>query len=562
MAKLYQRQNPLLSRGQIIQPEKQPSISAAVVKFGASALDEIAKDNFALGHANLTDNIIQTAYEQNPMDVQGFNDMVKAGIEKSTKNLPGDMARHIRLNATQKANALNAQIRNNYTKAKTAELEQNVQASIDNITGDGPMGLQFINNGLMESLAKNDPEGIKAWGDLWKAQSKKLQTLAELKNPITGAYVIGKESARNEYKQALFGKTDAFRNQIEKMSKDELINFHNNIFQDPEFMKSYGVKDYTTQDKLKSIINNRLKEFGAEDEKVIHDHAYFEASKIAKIDPAVLDDIENNGTLSQETVKLLRDAIKESKKVGSAEAGINLDQNEGFLAGIMELQNAISTNDGSADYNEKLLQAAAKVSVGISKMRQNGLGEEQAEILQQALSGIVSDQNFANALDMSDNSLLSEIARGANYSYNQSIESASAGIREKYKNNMNPMAKRQMEQELKDLEINKWANPYFRSIKTEFSDLTKKALNEMAARYSAHIIALEQTGAHDEAMQFKEWANKELIFRKYGDWISRQEFNRLENDLKSGRDAYTNINGSVFRYKGLTENGIILEGEF
>jgi hypothetical protein len=158
--------------------------------------------------------------------------------------------------------------------------------------------------------------------------------------------------------------------------------------------------------------------------------------------------------------------------------------------------------------------------------------------------------------------LLSESARGANYSYNQSIESASAGIREKYKNNMNPMAKRQMEQELKDLEINKWANPYFRSIKTEFSDLTKKALNEMAARYSAHIIALEQTGAHDEAMQFKEWANKELIFRKYGNWISRQEFNRLENDLKSGRDTYTNINGSVFRYRGLTENGIILEGEF
>ena len=49
MAKLYQRQNPQLSRGPIIQPEKQASIGASIAKFGAAALDQVAKNNFALG---------------------------------------------------------------------------------------------------------------------------------------------------------------------------------------------------------------------------------------------------------------------------------------------------------------------------------------------------------------------------------------------------------------------------------------------------------------------------------------------------------------------------------
>ena len=84
----------------------------------------------------------------------------------------------------------------------------------------------------------------------------------------------------------------------------------------------------------------------------------------------------------------------------------------------------------------------------------------------------------------------------------------------------------------------------------------------MAARYTAQIMAFEQAGLHDQAMELKSIANKELIYLKYSDWISREEFDRLEKELKDNGRAYAYIGGSVFQFKGLSQNGVILEGEF
>ena len=562
MAKLYQRQNPLLQRGQIIQPEKQPSIGAAVAKFGADALDKIAKDNFALGHANLVNDIVNTAYTANPMNLKRFNEMVQSGIEKSTKNLPGDMARQIRLSAEKKANALTAQIENNIKKAAIAELEQNAQTLSDNIT-NGPNGLQNANIGMMDCLINRDNEGLKKFRENWNYQHQQLSSLADLKNPIDGSYVIGEEATRNMYKQGLFGKTDAFRAAIERLPKDGLKNFDEKVFQDKKFFKeAYGIDD-KTYDDFEKLIKARRKAFDEQDKRVIKDQAYFEMSKLAQIDPAVLDEIEKSGVVKPETLKEIRKAIKEAKKIGDPNAANYLDQNESFLAGLAELQDAISTDDGSPEYNDRLLQTAAKISQNISKMHKNGLGDEQAQILNQALSGIVSDQNFADALDFNDSSLLSEIVRGAQNDYYNDIDRQKDAIKKKY-----PLAEKDgfqkslMESELKMLPQRTMFKHTIIDRPVKFTSNTQKALKEMAARYSANIIALEQIGQHDQAMELKQIANKELIYLKYSDWISRKEFDRMEREIKDGRKAYTTIGNSMFEYKGLSNNGVILEGEF
>lgn len=562
MAKLYQRQNIQLSRGPIIQPEKQPSIGAAVAKFGADTLDKIAKDNFALGHANLTNDIVNTAYTANPMNLKRFNEMVQSGIEKSTKNLPGDMARQIRLSAEKKANAFTAKIESNIRKAATAELEQNAQTLSDNIT-NGPNGLQDSNVGMMDCLINRDTEGLKKFRENWNYQHQQLSSLADLKNPIDGSYVIGKEATRNMYKQGLFGKMDAFRAAIEKLSKDGLKKFDEEVFQDKKFFtEAYGIDD-KSYDDMEKLIKARRKAFDDQDKRVIKDQAYFEMSKLSQIDPAVLDDIEKSGVAKPETLKEIRKAIKEAQKTGNPNAANYLDQNESFLAGLAELQDAISTDDGSPEYNDRLLQTAAKISQNISKMHRNGLGDEQTQILNQALSGIVSDQNFAGALDFSDSFLLSEIVRGAQNDYYNDIDRQKDVIKKKY-----PLAEKDgfqkslMESELKSLPERTMFKHAIIDRPVRFTSNTQKALKEMAARYSAQIIALEQIGQHDQAMELKQAANKELIYLKYSDWIPRHEFDRMEHELTNGRKAYTTIGNSVFEYKGLSNNGVILEGEF
>lgn len=549
MAKLYQKQNPQIQHKEIIQPQKQTSIVEAVANFGAAALDKIAKDNFALGHANLVNSIITTAYESNPTDIKKFNEMVQTGVNKSTKNLPGDFARKIRLDAETKARVLNKQIQNNIVKAANAELKKKTMVGVDDITGNGPMSLKSLNSALMEAFINRDEEGAAATRQLWDLQHQRLANLADVQD-ANGNYVIGKETERNMYKQGLFGKTDAFRGAIEGLSADGLKKFDDEVFQNKQkFMEAYGI-DFKTYDDMEKLIKARRKAFDAQDKREIKSQDYFILSQLSAIGEDELADIESRGDVPQETIDAIKKLKKFAKKQGaSASASYRFgDQDESFLAGIMELQQVISTDDGSPDYQDRLLQSGASAGMAIEKMHQAGMSDEQTEILRKSLSNAIAQQDFADALDCSDDSLLSEIIRGAKNDYDMRQENQKKFVQKTTGSTRIISA------------------PYtgrdFKGNTVKISDKTKKALNHMAAEFEAARLAYMHAGKFEAAAELRQQANRELIFTKYGDWISRQEFERLENELKAGRKAYTMIGNSTFEYQGLSQKGAILKGRF
>lgn len=572
MTKIYQKQNPQLSRGPILQPLPPSSYSAQIragTKMTTDSLDRVAVENWTLGYSNMVNDIVTQAYEAHPTDLAKFNDMVESGVLKATEKLPGSLSRKLRAGVETKALALQGKIKNNQIDAMNAEQKKKVMVSIDDITGDGPMSMQSLNVLMMDGLINRDEQTVKDAKKAWDAQHERLANIAEIKDG-RGNYVIGKEAERNMYKQGLFGKTEAFRAGIERLPQDGLKKFDEEIFQDKEyFMKIYGI-DYKTYDDFEKLIKARRKAFDDSDKRAIKDQDHFMASDFLNNDLAVLEDIKNRGTLKDETVNVLEKAYKEARKKGNPDAGFlrKIDKNQGFLAGLAELQNAISVDDGSEEYADNLLQKAANASREISIMRQDGIiNEEQAEILQQGLSGVVRDQNFADALDMNDSSLLSEITKGAYNDFNVDNERRKKYYqdliaKQKPNQEITPEMEQRLERATKFMTGVSRGNIGSKPETIKFSDLTKRALNETAARYSARIIALEKVGQHEEAMKLKSAANKELIYLKYSDWIPRQEFDRLEKELKNGKDAYTKIGNSVFQYKGLSQNGVILEGEF
>lgn len=568
MTKIYQKQNPNLSRGPILQPMKPSNYSAqiqAATKIGTTALDRVAVENWTLGYANVVNDIVTRAYETHPTNLAKFNDMVEAGVLKATEKLPGSLSRKLRAGVESKALALQGKIKNNQIDVMNAEQKKKVMVSLDDITGDGPMSMQSLNALMMDAFINKDEETAAAARKAWDLQHERLSNLAEIKD-ARGNYVIGKETERNMYKQGLFGKMDAFRGAIERLPADGLKNFDEDVFQNKEnFMKAYSV-DYKTYDEMEKLIKARRKAFDDSDKRTIKSQDYFNLSQVASVPEDVLSDIESRGTVPQETLDLIKKAKKQAQKAGANESASYRfgDQNEGFLAGIMELQKAISVDDGSPQYADNLLKSAANASIQISKMHQMGLGNEQTEILQKALSGIVSNQDFANAIDLNDSSLLSEIVRGSKNDFDTRIAERETAIRKKYPNaTSNPFEERQMSKELNLLPAqSEYRGRDFKGRRVEFSEETGKALKQLAARYTSAIIALENSGQHEQAMNMRNEANKELIYLKYADWIPRQEFDRLEKELKNGRDAYTMIGNSVFQYKGLSQNGIILKGEF
>ena len=561
MAKLYQKQNIQLSRGPIIQPEKQASIGAAFAKFGAAALDEVAKNNFALGHANLVNSIITTAYEANPTDLKRFNEMVQSGIEKSTKNLPGEMSRKIRLDAEKKARALNKQIQNNMVKAANTELQKKTQTAVDDITGDGPMGMRALNDAMMDSFINRDEEGAAATRQLWN--------LAELKN-ANGNYVIGKEAERNMYKQGLFGKTDAFRGAIEKLSKDGLKSFDEEVFQNKEkFMEAYNI-DYKTYDDMEKLMKARRKAFDAQDKREIKSQDYFTLSQLSAIGEDELADIEKRDSVSPETIELIKKAKRQAEKAGAnTKAAYNFgDQNEGFLAAIMDLQDVVSSkDDGSPEYADRLLQAAAKADSALTKMYNAGLSEDATQLLRRGLTESVSSQDFAVILDTSDSSFISELTRGAKHDFDSKMAEKEAAIRAKYPDaDTNPIKQRQMVEELRALptrtgdKINVGMGLDMRY--PEISENTKKGMRAYASQvYNAAMIQAAQ-GDYEGAMQTRADGNRELIYMKYGQWIPRHRFAELESDLKAGRKAYITIGNSQYEYLGVSQNDIIVKGRF
>lgn len=568
MAKLYQKQGVQLPRKEIIQPEKQPSIAAAVANFGAQALDKIAKDNFVLGHANLVNDIITKAYEANPTDIKGFNEMVQAGIAKSTRNLPGDFARKIQLDTETKARALNAQIKNNFTKAQNAKFKSQIMVGVNDITDDGPMGLKSLNAALMDALINKNEGDTAATRALWDLQRQKLSNYADAKD-TTGGYVIGKESERNMYKQGLYGKKDAFRGAIEGLSKDALIAFDEDVFQNKQkFMEAYGV-DYATYDEMERWVKARRKAFDSQDKREIKSQDYFTLSQISAITDDQIADIESRGTVDQKTIDLIRDAKKAADKAGAKEsAAFNFgDQNEGFLAAIMDMQEVVnSKDDGSPEYNEKLLQSAARADMVITKMFNAGLSEDATQMLRRGLTESVSSQDFAAVLDTSDTSFISELTRGAKHDFDSKMAEKEAAIRKKYGPNPNPIQERQMIEELRA--IPSWqsegspvmSNRTPRTI--EISDNTKKALRAYAAQiYNTAMIQAAQ-GDYEGAMKTRADGNRELIYMKYGQWIPRHRFAAMERDLQEGRRAFITLGGSQYEYMGISQNDIVMKGRF
>lgn len=569
MAKLYQKQNPQLQRSQIIQPEKQASIGAAVANFGAAALDKVAKDNFALGHANLVNGIITTAYESNPTDIKRFNEMVQDGIKKSTKNLPGDFARKIRMDAETKARALNKQIQNNIVKAANAELKKKTMVGVDDITGNGPMSLSSLNAAMMDAFINRDEEGAATTRQLWDLQRQRLANLAEVQD-ANGNYIIGKESERNMYKQGLFGKIDAFRGAIEGLSADGLKKFDEEVFQNKEkFMEAYSI-DYGTYDDMEKLIKARRKAFDAQDEREIKSQDYFTLSRLSAVGEDELADIENRGTVSPETIKLIKDAKKKAEKAGASEnATFNFgDQNEGFLAAIMDIQEVVnSKNDGTPEYPEKLIQAGLRAENALSKMKKAGMDEDAVAVLSRGLRESIASQDFAAVLDTSDSSFISELTRGAKHDFDSKMAEKEAEIRKKYGPNPNPIQERQMVEELRALPTySQEGAPGFWGSRTPrtiaISSNTKKAMNAYASQvFNAAMIQAAQ-GDYEGAMKTRADGNRELIYMKYGQWIPRHRFEELESDLKNGRKAYITLGNSQYEYLGVSQNDIVVKGRF
>ena len=126
--KLYQERNPQIQGVGVIQPQRSTigtQIASGLSTY-ANKIQKAAEDNFALGKAQVINDITTQAYEIAPDDVAKFNELVESGLQKSFKGLDEATQTKIRASINTKLDSIKHKIVQNKLNRLDKENKENV----------------------------------------------------------------------------------------------------------------------------------------------------------------------------------------------------------------------------------------------------------------------------------------------------------------------------------------------------------------------------------------------------------------------------------------------------
>jgi hypothetical protein len=88
----------------------------------------------------------------------------------------------------------------------------------------------------------------------------------------------------------------------------------------------------------------------------------------------------------------------------------------------------------------------------------------------------------------------------------------------------------------------------------------KRNARTVANDYVKTAISLSVVGEYEQAKKILEQGNREVIKTRSAPYLSKEEFNRLENDLANGKKAYfTKSDGSTYEFLGYSNKDAIFK---
>lgn len=547
--KIYNRNPAPMPEGTYV--ETKYNTLGTLLKTAGSLANAVAEQNYATGMKLATEDLVNTAYKNNPESVEGFQAEIEKGLTKLEQEqhiLPGVMAKlreNVALNTATKITAIESNIK------KRQDQTAKIQATQVKENWNNNMGELY---GVMyRAQIEGDTDTVKQIG---QAIAITKQKGAGLANAITNTGYVYDKTDREKLASGSYDSLEQFKNAIDMLGEEALKNFDKNVFSAiDKYRNETGItrKEYDAQRKY---IDERKKQLEAMKKANLKNNA-----ELAAIDALETADFTEADQLAKyldndDFLKAAHEALKTPTSVAGAQKAA------GFLDVIKRLEPVLTdTEDTPEGFNRRLAASTEILRAYTDFARTNNVDENDKQVFRAALAKSLKDPQFSQALNpLFSESALTEAMQMQFAPLLKTDAEIIKNITDKYGNNpviAGPKIKRALEQRdaARKYMLN---NDTTDKIRMQ-DERNRRNAQSIAQTAKEQMLIAALAGDYDLVNQIYNEANKEIIKTMADGIIPRYEWDRLEKEFDQGKPALLECNGRVYQFQGFTSKSAIFK---
>lgn len=524
--RIYNRQGQNITMPTVKATLKEPTIQPVLGVLQKNAA-EIAAENYAMGKAIALQEAIDSAYKAAPDSPEQFSQLADSAIQKFQKDLPTYVKNDLQNSFVLLKNKYMAKVEDNWTTKQNEERKTLVGVGMELAKADYSSQL----NALYKATVARDDRNQKIAYDAYKNAVSKQVQLANAKD-MYGKNIYSKsdiEKASNDQ----VGHLEAFKNNVDTLTLDELKAFDSEIFQDRVLFQDRTGVNRETYDDMNTYIARRLKDLGDEEDRTIKNQAAFEAVRLAGTrDPARYDELKQSGMLPDDVFKALDKVYETAPSQSKVENAYLLEKTMGYLYDTLA---PLELGGTTPDEYEQMTKALVKFGDTFKQFSDdNGLSEsEQQEVIDMATK-YISDINFREAMKP----LFADSAIATRIKFN----------RQNILPNNSPLNNGRIS-----------APGLVVGTPVGDSNMAERYASEVAHEWTRQYALQAMAGDYTGALKTLQQGNRAVIMAANSDKISEAEFSRLENELIHKRPAIFEYNGKNYEFMGFSNNDAVFK---
>lgn len=520
--KLYRQQGRTLSVQPVNAEIKQPSlepITDTIVKSAA----KIAQENYALGNSIALHDSLEYAYNQAKDSPEQFNKLADSAIKTFADKIPSAQKNQLMDKFILAKQKYASKVETNYYNKLDIEHTDSVHKNSELSTND----MLTQADSLYSSIINRDDKNAAIALANYKNSQSNLSTLSKAKN-IKGDYIYN-TTERKSAQNTQTGHLEAFKKNVDTLSKDELKSFDTEIFQDKLlFQQKTGVDD-KTYDDMSKYIEGRRKALGDEEKRVIANQASFTATRLLSTrDPEEYKELKKSGILPKEVFTAIDKVYKTAPSQAKTENAFVLEKT------IQHLYEEVGTFDPRFDDAKNIQEALIRFGNSFEKFsNDNGLDQTQQQEVLDMATRYISDKLFRDS------------AKGL---FEDTAISARVNVKNDY-------AFDKMPESWKKSNISLTQVGFFGD-----KELAERHAKEVAHEYTRAWALSAMAGDYETANKILQEGNRAVIIAANSDKIPEGEFYRMERDLSNGKPAYyTMLDGRTVQFMGYSNKDAIFK---
>lgn len=522
-----------------------------LLKTAGSLANAVAEQNYATGMKLATEDLVNTAYKNNPESVEGFNAEIEKGLAKLEQKggiLPGVMNKlreNIALNTASKITAIESNIKkkqDQVAKIQATRVKENWNSNMGDLYGV-----------MYRAQIERDSDTVKQIG---QAIAITKQKGAGLANAITNTGYVYDKTDREKLASGEFDSSEYFKNAIDTLGNEGLEKFDKEIFTNVDkYRAETGItrKEYDAQRKY---IDERKKQLKAMKEAGLKNNAELAAiNALETADFTEADEMAKHLD-NDNFLKAAHEAIETPTSVAGAQKAA------GFLDVIKRLEPVLTdTEDTPQGFNRRLAASTEILRAYTDFARANNVDPNDRQVFLASLAKSLKDPQFSQALQpIFSQSALTDAMQVQFAPMMKTDAEIVKNITDKYGNNPSvtgPKIKRALEQRnsARKYMLN---NDTTDKIKMQ-DERNRRNAQSIAQQAKQQMLIAALAGNYDIVNQIYNEANKEVIKTMADGIIPRYEWDRLEKELEHGKPAMLEYNGRVYQFQGFTSKGAIFK---